>query len=90
MDQKTKRIINQTLKNLGKLFLFAGSLLLYGFFCLWVSKEFTGDLGFGLAAMFVPLIVTAVWDQSKQQVESQIYNEERLIDTLSKNHEPRI
>jgi hypothetical protein len=90
MDQKTTRIFIKTLHNLGKLLLFTGSLLVYGFFCLWASSILFNDLGFGLAGMFIPLIITAVWDQSKQQVESELYKEENLINTLSKNYEPRI
>jgi len=86
LEQKTKRIVVQTLKNLGKLFGFVGVIMLYMFTCLWISHEYFGDILFGIAAFFVPVMFYAVWDQSKNQVESQIYNEERTIDALKREY----
>jgi hypothetical protein len=57
--------------------------------CLWLSVQYSGDIYFGLAAFFVPLIVYAVWDQSKSEVEHELWKEQDTINILSKA-EPRI
>ena len=84
MDQKTKRIIIQFAKNFAKLVSF--SVAVIGFFvaCLYLSYELTGDYIYGLAMSFLPMLGYSVWDMSKQQVESQIYNEESLIETIKR------
>jgi hypothetical protein len=55
--------------------------------CLWLSMQASGDIYFGLAAFLVPLIVFAVWDQSKSQVESELYKEEDTLSALSRKYE---
>lgn len=87
MDQRTNRIIKKTLVNLCKLFAFVGGIFTFMLACLWLSMQASGDIYFGLAAFFVPLIVFAVWDQSKSQVESELYKEEGTIATLSRKYE---
>ena len=86
MDYLTKRILIQTLKNLSKLFAFVGICFIYMIGCLWLSKEFSDDIYFGMAAFFIPLIVASVWDMSRSQVQSQIYDEERTIDALKREY----
>jgi hypothetical protein len=52
-----------------------------------MSHRYSGDIFYGLAAMFFPLIIYAVWDQSKNQVESEIYKEESTLSALSRKYE---
>jgi len=87
MDQKTRRIINKTLYNLFKLFAFVGGTFIFMLTSIWLSVQTTGDVLFGIAGFFVPLIGYAVWDQSKQQVEHELWKEERTINTLSRKYE---
>ena len=86
MDQRTKRICIQTLKNLIKLFSFIAACLIYMITCLWISRELSGDLFFGIAAFCIPAIIASVWDMSRNQVESQIYDEERTINALKREY----
>jgi len=87
VDQKTKRIFKQALINLGRLFAFSISAVAYSSICLYMSHRYSGDIFYGLAAMFFPLIIYAVWDQSKNQVESEIYKEESTLSALSRKYE---
>ena len=86
MDIKTKRILMQSLKNLGRLIAFASVVIAYSLTCLWASHTFTGDIYFGLVALFLPMLLFAVWDMSRSQVESQIYNEEQTIEALKREY----
>ena len=87
MDQKTKRIINKTLQNLFKLSAFVGLVFAYMIACLWSSVQVSGDIYFGLAAFFVPVIIYTVWDQSKHQVECELWKEEDTVSALSRKYE---
>jgi len=87
VDQRTKRIFKKTIINLSKLFAFATSFVIYMIACFWMSYQSTGDIFIGLAACFIPMIVYAVWDQSKAQVEHELWKEERTIQTLSRKYE---
>ena len=87
MDQRTKRILKKTIINLSKLFTFATSFVIYMIACFWISHQTTGDIFIGLAACFIPMIIYAVWDQSKAQVEHELWKEERTIQTLSRKYE---
>ena len=75
MDIKTKRILMQSLKNLGRLIAFASVVIAYSLTCLWASHTFTGDM-----------LLFSVWDMSRSQVESQIYNEEQTIEALKREY----
>ena len=86
MEIKTKRIILQAAKNLSKLLLFMLLFLSYSIMCFWLSKELSDDLYFGFAGIFFPAIIAAVWDMSKSQVESQIYDEERTIKAMEREY----
>ena len=94
MDIKTKRIVIQSLKNLSKLVSFSIAVIAYTLLCFWISHILSGDIYFGLAALVFPMLLFSVWDISRSQVESQIYNEEQLLDMLSRKtfdqQEPRI
>jgi hypothetical protein len=87
MDQRTKRIVNKTLINLCKLFAFVGGIFVYMITCLWLSQQTTGDIILGIAGFFIPMIIYVVWDQSKIQVEHELWKEERTIQTLSRKYE---
>lgn len=87
MDQRTRRIINKTLINLCKLFAFAGGVVTFMFACIWLSLQATGDIMMGIAAFFIPMIFYAVWDQSKAQVEHELWKEDRTISALSRKYE---
>ena len=87
LEQKTKRIINKTLINLSKLFAFVGAIGILMWSSLWLSYELSGDFFFGIAGMFIPLIIFSVWDMSKNQVEAEIYKEEGTISALSRKYE---
>jgi chromate transport protein ChrA len=86
VNHQTKRIFLQTLKNLTKLFAFVSACFAYMIGCLWLSMEFSGDVYFGMAAFFIPMIIASVWDMSRSQVESQIYDEERTINALKREY----
>ena len=90
MDQRTNRIIKKTLLNLCKLFAFVGAIFIFMLVCIWLSLQTTGEILFGITAFFIPLIVYAVWDQSKQQVEHELWKEEDTISALSRKYEQRI
>jgi hypothetical protein len=90
VDQRTKRIIGKTLLNLTKLFVFVGGIFTFMLFCIWLSVQSTGDIMMGIAAFFIPLIIAAVWDQSKAQVEHELWKEQDTINTLSQKYEPKI
>jgi hypothetical protein len=75
-----------TFINLGKLFAFAGGIFVYMLACLWASQWASGDIYFGLAAFLVPVIIYAVWDQSKAEVEHELWKEERTIDALKREY----
>ena len=87
MDQRTKRIFKKTVINLSKLFAFATSFVIYMIACFWMSYQSTGDIMMGIAAFFIPLIIAAVWDQSKAQVEHEIWKEQDTISALSRKYE---
>ena len=87
LEQKTKRILKVTLVNLGKLFAFVVGVFIFMLACLWVSQWASGDIYFGLAAFFVPVIIYAVWDQSKAQVEHELWKEEDTVSALSRKYE---
>lgn len=87
MDQRIKRIIGKTLVNLCKLFVFVIVVMLYMFACIWLSQQTTGDVMLGIAAFFIPIIIAAVWDQSKAQVDHELWKEEGTIATLSRKYE---
>ena len=87
MDQRTKRIVKKTLINLCKLFAFVGGIFIFMLACLWVSQWASGDIYFGLAAFFVPLIIFSVWDQSKAQVEHELWKEEDTVSALAQKYE---
>ena len=87
MDQRNRRIINKTLVNLSKLFAFVGGIFTFMLACLWVSQWASGDIYFGLAAFFVPVIIYAVWDQSKSEVEHELWKEQDTISALSRKYE---
>jgi hypothetical protein len=55
--------------------------------CIWLSLQTTGDILFGIAAFFVPVIIYAVWDQSKSQVEHELWKEEDTLSALSRKYE---
>lgn len=84
MDQKTKRVIIQFSKNLAKLVSFSVTVIVFFITCLYLSYQVTGDYLYGLAISFLPLLGYSVWDMSKQQVETQIYKEENLIETIKR------
>jgi hypothetical protein len=52
-----------------------------------LSQKYTGDLYFGIAAIALPFLIYAVWDQAKTRVEYEMEREENLVRTLSKNYE---
>jgi len=87
VDQRTKRIVKKTLINLCKLFAFVGGIFIFMLACLWVSQWASGDIYFGLAAFFVPLIIFSVWDQSKAQVEHELWKEEDTVSALAQKYE---
>jgi uncharacterized membrane protein (DUF485 family) len=87
VDQRIKRIIGKTLVNLCKLFVFVIVVMLYMFACIWLSQQTTGDVMLGIAAFFIPIIIAAVWDQSKAQVDHELWKEEGTIATLSRKYE---
>jgi hypothetical protein len=58
--------------------------------CIWLSVQTTGDVMIGIAAFFIPVIIAAVWDQSKAQVDHELWKEQDTIDILSQKYEPRI
>ena len=87
MDIKTKRIVIQSLKNLSRLIVFSSAVITYSLICLWASHTYTGDIYFGLVALFFPMLLFAVWDMSRSQVESQIYDEERTIEALKREYQ---
>jgi hypothetical protein len=87
VDQRTNRIIKKTLINLCKLFAFVGGIFTFMLACIWLSVQTTGDVMMGIATFFVPLIIYAVWDQSKAQVEHELWKEEGTIATLSRKYE---
>jgi hypothetical protein len=58
--------------------------------CIWLSVQTTGDVMMGIAAFFIPVIIAAVWDQSKAQVDHELWKEQDTIDILSQKYEPRI
>ena len=87
MDQRNRRIINKTLVNLSKLFAFVGGIFTFMLACLWISQWASGDIYFGLAAFFVPVIIYAVWDQSKSEVEHELWKEQDTISALSRKYE---
>jgi hypothetical protein len=87
MDIKTKRIINKTLINIFKLLAFVSGIFAFMLACIWLSIQTTEDVIMGIAAFFIPLIVYAVWDQSKQQVEHELWKEESTITSLSRKYE---
>ena len=90
MEQKTKRIILLTIKNTFKTLLGAAAISSFMGGCLYLSWKLTGDLYFGFAGLGLPFVLYTVWDYSKSQVEIQIESEQRLMNTLSKEYEPRI
>ena len=87
MDIKTKRIVIQSLKNLSKLVAFSMAVVAYSLLCLGISHAYTGEIWLGLAALFLPMLLFAVWDMSRSQVESQIYDEERTIEALKREYQ---
>lgn len=87
MDNKTKRIVKQTLKNLAKLVVFSIAIISYILICMSLSYYYSGDIYFGLAAFFLPMIIFAIWDMSKSQVETQIYQEDLTMQALSRKYE---
>ena len=87
MDQRIKRIIGKTLINLCKLFAFVIGVMLYMFACVWLSQQTTGDVMMGIAAFFIPVIIAAVWDQSKAQVDHELWKEQDTISSLSRKYE---
>lgn len=90
MDQRIKRIIGKTLVNLCKLFAFVSVIFIFMLACIWLSVQTTGDVMIGIAAFFIPVIIAAVWDQSKAQVDHELWKEQDTIDILSQKYEPRI
>ena len=90
MDQRIKRIIGKTLVNLCKLFVFVSVIFIFMLACIWLSVQTTGDVMMGIAAFFIPVIIAAVWDQSKAQVDHELWKEQDTIDILSQKYEPRI
>ena len=87
MDQKTKRILMKAVVNLCKLLAFSSAVVLYSVICLYISHRYSGNIFYGLAAMICPLIVFSVWDQSKNQVETELYKEENTLAALSRKYE---
>lgn len=87
MDQRIKRIIGKTLVNLCKLFAFVIVVMFYMFACIWLSVQTTGDVMLGIAAFFIPIIIAAVWDQSKAQVDHELWKEEDTVSALSRKYE---
>lgn len=85
MDQKTKRTLIRTIKNISKGVLFV--ILMGGFMfgSLLLSHHYTGDLYLGFAGMTLPILFYSIWDYSQKQVEHEIEQEERLIRELSRN-----
>ena len=87
MDQRINRILKKTIVNLFKLFAFVGGIFTFMLICIWLSLQATGDVLFGIAAFFVPIIIFSVWDLSKNQIEAEIYKEEGTISALSRKYE---
>lgn len=87
MNTKIRRIVSLAVKNLSKLALFILAALVYMYGSLMASFALTGNPYFGFAAIFLPLLVYAVWDHSKTQIEIEMRKEQDLIDLLSKRHE---
>ena len=87
MNTKIKRTLTLAAKNLSKLALFIVAALVYMYGSLMASFTLTGNPYFGFAAIFLPLMVYAVWDHSKSQIEIEMRKEQDLIDLLSKRHE---
>ena len=86
MDQRIKRILKKTIVNLFKLSAFVSGIFIFMLACIWLSLQATGDILFGIAAFFVPIIISSVWDLSKNQIEAELYKEERTIDALKREY----
>ena len=87
MDLKTKRTIILAAKNTVKTLLGAGAMFAFMAGSLYLSWHFTTELYFGFAGISVPFVLYTIWDYSKSQVERELEEEERMIRTLSRNHE---
>jgi phosphate starvation-inducible membrane PsiE len=87
MDVKTKRTIILSIKNLCKLLCFGSIVVGYMAASIWMSVRYFGDIYIGFAAIALPFLFYAVWDQAKTCVEYEMEREQDLIRTLSKTHE---
>jgi hypothetical protein len=86
MEIKTKRILVRAVINLFKLIAYSLTVFLYTVLCITASIHYTDNPLLGLVALLFPILCYAVWDISKNQIETEIHKEERLVETIKRGY----
>lgn len=87
MDMKTSRILKTAFSAGLKTFFIGIGVLLFMIGLLYASVWATGSVAPILIIAAASFFCMAMWDYAKMKVEREMRDEERLVDTLSKNYE---